>query len=62
MSRKNGHKRIMSYMGHVIWVDSVSDVYMVALKRDGTDDYFDTLTDAVDAIEKHEEQARGRMI
>ena len=48
-------KRVMSYMGHVIWKED--DVFAVALKRDGTDDYFETIEGAMKAIEEHEETA-----
>ena len=46
------HKRVMSYFGHVIWMDD--SCFMVA-KGDGTDEYFETIYDAMDYIEKIEE-------
>lgn len=46
-------KRVMSYRGHVIWKNEYS--YAVALKRDGTDDYFETIEAAMDAIDKEVE-------
>lgn len=46
-------KRIMNYMGHVIYLSD--GVFEVALKRDGTDDQFESITDAMEAIEKYEE-------
>lgn len=45
-------KRFMSYKGHVIWY---SDGYFeVALKRDGTDELFDTFEEAMKAIDEYE--------
>ena len=46
-------KRVMSYRGHVIWMDWFG--FMVALKRDGTDEYFDTIQAAMDAIDAFED-------
>lgn len=48
-----GDKRIMSYRGHVIWKSEYA--YAVALKRDGTDDYFETIEEAMEAIDKEED-------
>lgn len=48
-------KRIMSYMGHVIWMNE--GIFEVALKHDGTDEYYETIQDAMKAIENYE-QAR----
>ena len=45
-------KRIMSYMGHVIYMSD--GIFAVALRRDGTDDYYETIEDAMKAIEEHE--------
>jgi len=42
-------KRVMSYRGHVIWM--CGQGFMVALKRDGTDDYFETIQAAMAAID-----------
>lgn len=50
---KQGDKRVMSYRGHVIWMNQYG--FMVAIKKDGTDDYFKTMHDAMDAIDKIED-------
>lgn len=42
----------MSYNKHRIFFDTVHEVYMVAIKRDGTDSFYATLDDAMDAIDK----------
>lgn len=42
-------KRIVNYRGHVIWY--FEGAYMVALKRDGTDEYFSSYEDAIKAID-----------
>ena len=42
----------MSYNKHRIFFDTVHEVYMVAIKRDGTDNFYATLDDAMDAIDK----------
>lgn len=49
-------KRIMSYRGHVIWANGYG--FAVALKGDGTDTYFRTLDDAMEAIDTIEEEKR----
>ena len=41
----------MSYNGHRIFYDKDFEVYLVAIKRDGTDSYFTTLDAAMDAID-----------
>lgn len=41
----------ISYNRHRIWFDTVHEVYMVAIRRDGTDSVFATLDDAMDAID-----------
>ena len=41
-------KRVMSYLGKVIWMNEYG--FMVA-KGDGTDVYFETIEDAMDYIE-----------
>ena len=41
----------MSYDGKRIFYDKKNDVYSVALRRDGTDDFFATLDDAFNAID-----------
>ncbi len=46
-------KRIMSYRGHVIWRGEHG--YAVALERDGTDDYYETIEEAMEAIDKEED-------
>ena len=47
--------RFMSYNRHTIYYDMQVRKYLVAIKRDGTDDYFDTFDEAMDAIDKIEE-------
>ena len=42
----------MSYNKHRIFFDTDHKVYMVAMKRDGTDNFYATLDDAMDAIDK----------
>ncbi len=42
----------MSYNRHRIFFDTVHEVYMVAIRRDGTDSFFATLDDAMDAIDE----------
>ena len=42
-------KRVMSYMGRVIWMNE--NCFMVA-KGDGTDEYFETIEQAMDYIER----------
>ena len=42
----------MSYNKHRIFFDTDNKVYMVAIKRDGTDNFYATLDDAMDAIDK----------
>lgn len=44
--------RVTSYFNHVIWYDTELNVYSVAIKKDGTDNYYSTLQDAYSAIEK----------
>ena len=46
-------KRIASYRGHVIWY--YDGAYMVAMKRDGTDEYYETIEDAFLAIDQIED-------
>lgn len=46
-------KRIMSYFHRVIWKNEC--VYMVA-KGDGTDEYFETIDEAMEWIEKEAEK------
>lgn len=41
----------MSYNGHRIFFDTDTKAYMVAIKRDGTDNFFATLDEAMDAID-----------
>ena len=45
-------KRIMNYMGRVIWYNADYDVFMVA-KGDGTDERFPTIEKAMGYIEEH---------
>lgn len=47
-------KRLMSYLGRVIWMNECG--FMVA-KGDGTDEYFETIEEAMDYIEKGGGQA-----
>ena len=47
-------KRVMSYRGHVIWMNEHG--FMVALKKDGTDTYFATMDDAFEAIDNIEDK------
>ena len=42
-------KRIMNYRGYVIWKCEYG--FSVALKRDGTDNYFEFIEDAMEAID-----------
>ena len=42
----------MSYNKHRIFFDTDNKVYMVAIKRDGTDNFYSTLDEAMDAIDK----------
>ena len=49
-------KRIMSYRRHVIWYND--GVFMVALKRDGTDDCFESIQACMDAIDKYEDEKK----
>ena len=46
-------KRIMNYRGYVIWKCEYG--FSVSLKRDGTDDYFETLEKAMEAIDSKED-------
>lgn len=46
-------KRIMSYLGRVIWSNGI--VFMVA-KGDGTDEFFETIEEAMEWIEKEKEK------
>ena len=48
--------RFSSYRRHQIFYDKTLRVYLVAIKRDGTDDYFRTLEEAWDAIDRLEEE------
>ena len=47
-------KKFMSYHGHAIWYNELG--FMVALKRNGTDDYFDTYEEAMRAIDEKEDR------
>ena len=51
---KQGDKRVISYREHVIWMDK-ERFFKVALKKDGTDDYFKTMDDAMNAIDEVED-------
>lgn len=42
----------MSYNKHRIFFDTDTKAYMVAIKRDGTDNFYTSLDDAMDAIDK----------
>ena len=42
----------MSYNRHRIFYDTETKAYMVAIRRDGTDSFFATLDDAMDAIDE----------
>lgn len=44
-------KRIMNYLGHVIWM--YEQTFMVA-RGDGTDEYFTTIEEAMEWIERIE--------
>lgn len=44
-------KRICNYQGHVIYFDTETKAYLVALKKDGTDSHFSTLDEAYNAID-----------
>lgn len=50
-------KQVMSYKRHVIWMNEYG--FMVALKRDGTDDHFETIQEAMEAIDAYENR-RGK--
>ena len=41
----------MSYNRHRIFFDTETKTYMVAIKRDGTDNFYRTLDEAMDAID-----------
>lgn len=43
-------KRVMSYRGYVIWKCEYG--FSVALRRDGTDNYYESIEEAMDAIDK----------
>ena len=47
--------RIVNYRGHVIYMDTDTMTFLVALKRDRTDSIFATYDDAVQAIDKIED-------
>ena len=49
-------KRVMSYCGHVIWKNDYG--YMVALKKDGTDEHYETVYEAMEAIKEFEKMNR----
>lgn len=51
MKRNTTIVYFMSYNGHRIFFDTDTKVYMVAIKRDGTDNFFATLDEAMDAID-----------
>lgn len=51
-------KRFMSHRRHVIWYSNHG--YMVALKRDGTDDHFETWQEAMEAIDEYEDNKLSR--
>lgn len=42
----------MSYNGHRIFYDKEYKVYLVAIKKDGTDNFYNSLDDAMNAIDK----------
>ena len=48
--------RYMSYRRHQIFYDKELHVYLVAIKRDGTDNYFLTYDEALEAIDKLEDR------
>lgn len=45
-------KRVMNYFGHVIYKNDYG--YMVAIRRDGTDEFYETLEECMRAIEEYE--------
>lgn len=47
------NKRVMSYRKHVIWMNE--DFFMVALDRNGTDRYYESIEEAMEAIDKLED-------
>lgn len=54
--RKTGtHRRFASYRHHVIWYDIETQMFLVAIKRNGTDTIFEKLEDVYDAIDEIED-------
>ena len=51
-------KRVMSYLGRVIWMNG--GVFKVA-KGDGTDEYFESIEEAMDWIEKKREANKRKL-
>jgi hypothetical protein len=49
------HKRFASYRKHVIWYDTLTQVFLVAIKKNGMDSIFANLEDAYDAIDEIED-------
>lgn len=61
MKKTSTMKRLMSYKRHTIYIGKSIDgdiMYCVALKRDGTDDCFESHEDAMEAIDQLEEGKR----
>lgn len=52
--------KFSSYRRHQIFYDKTLRVFLVAIKRDGTDNYFRTLEDAWDAIDRLEDGKGGQ--
>lgn len=57
MAKKNTSTiKFSSYRHHQIFYDKATGAFMVAIKRDGTDDYFRTYDEAMDAIDRLEDK------
>ena len=50
-------KRFTEYKGHVIYYDTENGRYRVAIKRDGTNSYYNTYQQAMKAIDTEEEES-----
>lgn len=59
MKKDSITKRIMSYNGHTIYMCKLTNCFLVALDRNGTDRHFKTLVDAMSAIDEYNDAKRG---
>jgi len=49
-------KRFTDYKGHVIYYDTENGRYRVAIRRDGTNSYYNTYQEAMKAIDENIEE------